>query len=441
MPNIFISYRKVDTPWTPDLVYLYLKGRFGADQVFKSGQSIPAGADFSDALVIQAATSDIMLVLIGPGWLTAPAADGTRKIDAADDWVRREIATAIHNRRHVVPLLLGDEVMLPGPDELPADIAQLGRSQFVRLYRSSADFGLDKVAARLLELVPGLSPDPEPAPVSPVPDARPAPAGPGTVDVRGGEGTATTIVGGSGALSAATGKHSIAVTTGEGSRVKIVNRARRFAATHPLLAAVVVVGTLSGTTFGTYQIAEASQNPPAGSTLFQPADHTGSAGTSGQSGSATPSDQAAAAAAGDPTPVPCPAMDQMAQATGFELNTIGRWNSPPSMCSYEHDNESKTPTYVINAWQPPPHLGAAGTWTLAQYHAKIAGPLTPQPALGAGAFSTGQQGTTCAVWFVPQGHQLVVEVEAIEYLGDAETDVCTPALHAAALMAGVLPPQ
>ncbi|GAA2043895.1 hypothetical protein GCM10009839_54100 [Catenulispora yoronensis] len=429
-----------------------MKGRFGAEQVFKSGQSIQAGEDFADRLVVQAATSDIMLVLIGPGWLAAPAPDGSRKIDAADDWVRREIATALHNRRHVVPLLLGDDVMLPGADELPADIAQLARSQFVRLYRSSADFGLNKIAERLLELVPGLAPDEAPGSVGD-PAATPAGSGlgsgpgPGTgpVDIRGGKGPTTTIVGGSGELSAATGKHAIAVTTGDGGVVNIVNRARRFAAAHPLIATLVVVGTLSGTTFGTYQIAAASQGPSTGAGLSQPSNLNGagrtSGGTSGASGPASATGPAQPTAAGDPTPVPCPSLDQMTQATGLPIDAIADRQSPPTFCSYVHLDQRKNPEYVVNIYQPPGHLGAAGNWTLAQYRAELDhGDLTEQPALGNGAFSGLQPGTACMVWFVPPGHQLVVEAQTIEYLADQRTDVCTPAVHAAALVAGVLPP-
>src|SRR4051812_11330495 len=87
MPRIFLSFRKADSRWMRDRVYRALADRFGANEIFKSGESIPPGADFAEVLRRQAADCELMFVLIGPTWLDACGDHGARLIDRANDWV------------------------------------------------------------------------------------------------------------------------------------------------------------------------------------------------------------------------------------------------------------------------------------------------------------------------------------------------------------------
>ena len=120
MPSIFVSFRKVDNRWMRDRVYQALAEAFGANEVFKSGESIPAGGDFGAILRRQAAECKVMLVLIGTAWSDARDAGGGRLLDRQDDWVRIEIATALAAGNRVVPVLLGDAAMLPASVWSPA---------------------------------------------------------------------------------------------------------------------------------------------------------------------------------------------------------------------------------------------------------------------------------------------------------------------------------
>ena len=65
-----------------------------------------------------------MLACIGPGWLTATAPDGGRRLDSPNDWVREEIAISLQSGNHLVPLLLGNrnEVEVPKPGLVPESI-------------------------------------------------------------------------------------------------------------------------------------------------------------------------------------------------------------------------------------------------------------------------------------------------------------------------------
>lgn len=156
MPRIFLSFRKVDERVGRERVYRALLEAFGTDQVFKSGVSIPAGVEFADVLLKQAAACEVMVVLIGPRWAGVTGADGTRLLDRENDWVRREITTSLQSGNRVIPVLLGEATRLPGIDELPAEMAQLAGLQFLRIEDSNPQAGLVSLVMELRTLLPAL---------------------------------------------------------------------------------------------------------------------------------------------------------------------------------------------------------------------------------------------------------------------------------------------
>lgn len=161
-PLIFISYRgsSGNDKWAPDLVHDALAGKFGRSAVFKAGPSLRAGDEFPPILDEMAASCPVMLVCIGPEWLAAQNGDGTRRLDDPDDWVRREIELALKNGNRVVPLLLGDrdEISIPAPEDLPADIAPLAYRQAVRLEPGGRlRITLPDLARQLADMVPDLA--------------------------------------------------------------------------------------------------------------------------------------------------------------------------------------------------------------------------------------------------------------------------------------------
>jgi len=132
---IFVSYRGSDEMWGTELVFDSMKAAFGEDAVFKAGNSIPAGERWKKTLLDKAKSCPVMLVCIGPGWLTATASDGSQRIYAPDDWVRREIETSKTAGNIVVPVLLGDDnkVKIPPRESLPESIRDLFDNQARRL--------------------------------------------------------------------------------------------------------------------------------------------------------------------------------------------------------------------------------------------------------------------------------------------------------------------
>lgn len=195
---IFISYRGSDQNWATELVYARMTEAFGTDTVFKAGNALRAGEDFPPVLRREAASCPVMLACIGPGWLTATAADGSLRLDSPGDWVREEIIIALQAGNHVVPVLIGNrnEVAVPEPDQVPESIRALVHRQAVWLAPGGVlGATILMLVDRLAELVPELTErrrDPELSkaaqPASRAPGPAGVDAGKHDVHISGGKG-------------------------------------------------------------------------------------------------------------------------------------------------------------------------------------------------------------------------------------------------------------
>ena len=94
MSGVFINYRGEDTSSYGVLLYRELARQFGDDLVFLDSVSIEAGADFADEILGRVRSTQVLLAVVGPRWLTAADPSGRRRIDDPDDWIRRELAHA-----------------------------------------------------------------------------------------------------------------------------------------------------------------------------------------------------------------------------------------------------------------------------------------------------------------------------------------------------------
>jgi len=155
---IFVNYRGSDEKWAIELVYARMTEAFGVESVFKAGNSLRLGEVFPPILEEKAASCPVMLVCIGPGWLTASGPDGRRALDSPDDRVRREIAISLRAGHHVVPVLIGNhnQVSVPKAAELPEDIRAVIHRQARWLAPGG---GLDLTVPALIESLVALVPE------------------------------------------------------------------------------------------------------------------------------------------------------------------------------------------------------------------------------------------------------------------------------------------
>jgi hypothetical protein len=124
MPQIFLSYRRGPTGYVATLLAEELRARFGPDAVFMDVDSIPVGADFRDRLTAAVADCQVLLALIGDDWTTTRLADGLRRIEDPNDFVRVEIEAALERGIPVVPILTGGATV-PLASELPEPLKPL----------------------------------------------------------------------------------------------------------------------------------------------------------------------------------------------------------------------------------------------------------------------------------------------------------------------------
>lgn len=163
MKRIFISYRRQDSQHQADRLHAHLKQAVQDpdEQIFIDVDNIPLGVDFFVHLDSKVGQCDVLLALIGPGWLDArdPVAN-VRRLDDPADFVRIEIASALKRGVPVVPVLL-DGTPPPHPKDLPEDLRPLVRRQAVEVRRMSFDADAER-------LVRGLRLDPVAKAAAPV---------------------------------------------------------------------------------------------------------------------------------------------------------------------------------------------------------------------------------------------------------------------------------
>lgn len=132
MAEIFLSYRRQDSQSATGRLADSLEAWFGPERVFRDHESIVAGEDFADAIRRAIDGSTVVLVMIGPRWVDAADAQGKRRLDAVDDFVRLEIESALEAGVPLVPVLVEGAVM-PGAHQVPASLAAFTRCQAIEL--------------------------------------------------------------------------------------------------------------------------------------------------------------------------------------------------------------------------------------------------------------------------------------------------------------------
>jgi formylglycine-generating enzyme required for sulfatase activity len=159
--KVFISYRRDDIAGHAGRVYDRLEREFGRDLLFMDVDAIPLGVNFVRVLEDEVAKCDVLLAIIGPGWLGAPDEVGNRRLDNPHDFIRVEIAAALKRDIPVIPILI-DGTRVPKADQLPHDLKDLAVRNGLDVRHASFHNDMD----RLIRALRGG----EPAPATTSPD-------------------------------------------------------------------------------------------------------------------------------------------------------------------------------------------------------------------------------------------------------------------------------
>jgi hypothetical protein len=126
MSGIFISYRHDDSAAWAARLSDHLRAALPGVNVFRDTEALPPAVEFPVAIANAASSCDVLIVVIGPHWLTDT--HGRRRLDNPKDYVRQEIAIGLSRGIPIVPTLV-DKAELPESDELPRNIRRLTQRQ------------------------------------------------------------------------------------------------------------------------------------------------------------------------------------------------------------------------------------------------------------------------------------------------------------------------
>lgn len=123
--KVFISYRRKDSRYQANRIYTAFCKAIPSDHVFMDVDSISPGANFQKILKDWVVQCEVLLALIGPGWIDASdPKTKRRRLDDPSDFVCIEIGEALARDIRVIPVLL-DDAQMPDKDQLPDDLKGL----------------------------------------------------------------------------------------------------------------------------------------------------------------------------------------------------------------------------------------------------------------------------------------------------------------------------
>jgi pterin-4a-carbinolamine dehydratase len=130
--KVFISYRREDSGQISRRLADSLTRHFGPNAVFIDTDTIRSAQNWKQQIDNALHESSVVVVVIGAQWLFVHDANGRRRIDKEEDWVRSEILAGIKNERTVLPVLVSGAT-LPNAEGLPDCLRPLLDSQAYEL--------------------------------------------------------------------------------------------------------------------------------------------------------------------------------------------------------------------------------------------------------------------------------------------------------------------
>jgi hypothetical protein len=170
-PRIFICYRHEDSGDRAHHLHDLLHGHFGGDEVFID-LDVPPAVDVRRYITDRLSLCAVLVVVIGPDWLTIAHESGVRRLDSKLDYVRLEIATALNGGTPIVPVLVKGARM-PRADQLPAELARLADRNALQLSDGTHwQDGVRRLITTVENILPPRSPRSRAEPESHAPGER-----------------------------------------------------------------------------------------------------------------------------------------------------------------------------------------------------------------------------------------------------------------------------
>ncbi|MBI1281069.1 MAG: TIR domain-containing protein [Anaerolineaceae bacterium] len=153
MTRIFINYRRQDSEGYVGRLYDHLVQHFEPQDIFMDVDSIPPGADFVDTLEEAVSNCDVLIAMVGPQWIDIKDDGGERRLEQWNDFVRIEIASALKQKKVVIPVLVG-RARMPVPSDLPEDLLPFARRNALELSQQHFAQDVKKLVKVIQDAVP-----------------------------------------------------------------------------------------------------------------------------------------------------------------------------------------------------------------------------------------------------------------------------------------------
>ncbi len=150
MTEIFISQRREDSAPCVARLNDRLRTVYGSTHVFVDAEGVAPGQNFMAVLHQKIEAAQVLLVLIGPKWLSAAHTDGSRRLDDPYDFVRFELVETLRLNKRVIPILINATPM-PEDRDLPVDLQALAACPPMPL----SDARFERDLANLLQALAG----------------------------------------------------------------------------------------------------------------------------------------------------------------------------------------------------------------------------------------------------------------------------------------------
>jgi len=149
LARIFVSYRRSDSSGLPaSTVYAELKRFFSEDEIYLDVSSNTPGDPWPDRIRDGVANCLVLIAVVGPQYATGDGQEN-RLLDP-EDWVRREVTSALEQGKAVIPVLAGASEF----PALPPEMAMLTTLHWLKA--EQAKFPGDELARAVVKHAPEL---------------------------------------------------------------------------------------------------------------------------------------------------------------------------------------------------------------------------------------------------------------------------------------------
>ena len=120
-------------------------------RIFMDVDSLQAGEDFVERLDNALTSAEMVLVIIGPQWLTVTDDSGKPRLSDEQDFVRQEVSKALASGLPVIPVLVRG-AKVPSADQLPENLKSLARRQAIELRHAAWSTDVKRLADQIRNL-------------------------------------------------------------------------------------------------------------------------------------------------------------------------------------------------------------------------------------------------------------------------------------------------